>query len=329
MKRYVNLLLIFALVLGLCACGKGASAPTWQEWYDLGVKYLSEGNYEEAIIAFTAAIEIDQKQPMVYSGRAKAYVLSGETAENLAAALADFETALGLDETLVEAWLGLADVYIRQGDHERALEVLKEGMEKADDDLQIADMLNKLKAEDEASASGASLFWGGSGKNMTVSLEIPELPQEVYVVDDNTLDSLFCVSFSNGTETFFVHVTEAEGVEGFVSVSDGSVTVSRFGCVVYDTELEDIIWDDKDVPVEAICDNNTITWTLQLPEWACSVEDIRYIGYDYYYKTEESGAPINLSATYTVTNGELAYYGDMIVEGLGFVLSSEEAQYHY
>ena len=114
----MSLILSICLVLGLCACGQKAeeapAAPTWQEQYDLGIRYLSEGNYEEAIIAFTAVIDIDPKNAGALSGRGQAYVLSGETEENLAAALADFEAALAADETLAEAWLGLADVYIRQ-----------------------------------------------------------------------------------------------------------------------------------------------------------------------------------------------------------------------
>ena len=44
---------------------------TWQEQYDLGVRYLAEGNYEEAIIAFTAAIEIDPNRVEAYMGRGR------------------------------------------------------------------------------------------------------------------------------------------------------------------------------------------------------------------------------------------------------------------
>ena len=151
MKRICGLLLTLALVLGLAACAK---APAWQEQYDLGVKYLSEGNYEEAIIAFTAAIEIDPTQAPLYSGRGRAYVRSGETAENLAAALADFEAALELDETLAEAWLGLADVYIRQGDYDKALEVLKEGLEKTGNDPAIADKIAEIEGGTITDSSG-------------------------------------------------------------------------------------------------------------------------------------------------------------------------------
>ena len=53
MRRICSWILTIALVLGLCACGQ-STEEKWQEQYDLGVRYLSEGNYEEAIIAFTA-----------------------------------------------------------------------------------------------------------------------------------------------------------------------------------------------------------------------------------------------------------------------------------
>lgn len=66
------------LLLGLCACGQKETAPTWQEQYDLGIRYLSEGNYEEAIIAFTAAIEIDPKRPEGYLSLAEAYTGAGD-----------------------------------------------------------------------------------------------------------------------------------------------------------------------------------------------------------------------------------------------------------
>ena len=118
MRKIAGVLCALSVVLLMTACGQDAEAQ-WQEQYDLGVRYLSEGNYEEAIIAFTAAIEIDPKRPEGYTGRGDAYALSGDTADNLSAALADYEAALALDETLPDAWLGLADVYIRPGQNRR------------------------------------------------------------------------------------------------------------------------------------------------------------------------------------------------------------------
>lgn len=115
------------LILSLCVVvlvGCSSKFDSWQEKYDLGVRYLSEGNYEEAIIAFTAAIEIDQKNVAAYLGRAESYIGSGETAENLSLALKDYEKVAELDETSSAAYLGMADVYTRQGEDEKAIEVL-------------------------------------------------------------------------------------------------------------------------------------------------------------------------------------------------------------
>ena len=164
MKRICGLLLTLALVLGLCACGQ--KAPTWEEQYDLGVKYLSEGNYQEAIIAFTAAIEIDPKRAEAYVGRGDAYIGNGETAENLAAALADYEQAAALDETNPAAYLGMADVYIRMGEYDKAGEVLHQALEKTGNAPSIGDKLAELESGSVSDSSGnirRSSHYNGSG----------------------------------------------------------------------------------------------------------------------------------------------------------------------
>lgn len=73
MRRICAMLL--AMLMLLTACAKPA---TYQEQYDLGVRYLSEGRYEEAVLAFTAAIEIDPTQEAAYVSMAEAYWAQGE-----------------------------------------------------------------------------------------------------------------------------------------------------------------------------------------------------------------------------------------------------------
>ncbi len=111
--RKLALVLLIAALIGVSACREGpaASANTWQDQYDLGMRYLEEGNYEEAIIAFSAAIEIDPKR--------------------------------------AEAYLGLADAYIESGKPEKALEALQCGYDNTED-VELDQRMDALQAELEA-----------------------------------------------------------------------------------------------------------------------------------------------------------------------------------
>ena len=151
MKRAMTWILALVLTLGLCACGD--SSAKWQEQYDLGQKYLTEGNYEEAILAFTAAIEIDPKRAPAYVGRGDAYLGRGSDEESLTAAFADFETALSLDDTNAGAYLGLAEVYIARDQFDEAMDILRQGVEKTGDQ-RLADRLAELKS------GNISDYWG-------------------------------------------------------------------------------------------------------------------------------------------------------------------------
>ena len=74
------LCLVLAMLLCLCGCSAKQAPLSWQEQYDLGVRYLNEGNYEEAILAFEAAISIDPKRPEAYALLADAYLAAGDEA---------------------------------------------------------------------------------------------------------------------------------------------------------------------------------------------------------------------------------------------------------
>lgn len=140
MRKVVGFLLVISLFLTAVGCGK---TPTWEEQYDLGVRYLSENNYEEAIIAFTAAIEINPKQAPAYVGRGDAYVRSAEADDTLRLAQIDYEQAIELDEMIIDAYLGLANVHITLEEYEEAEEVLNRGLEVTGDE-NLAELLEEV-----------------------------------------------------------------------------------------------------------------------------------------------------------------------------------------
>ena len=140
MKRIVSIILTIILVLGLAGCGQNAAAA-WQEQYDLGVKYLSEGNYEEAVIAFTAAIEIDPKRYEAYEGRGDAYWAQ----EDAASAQVDYAAALELVEQAAATLYGkLADAWIALGDRAQAMAVLQQGLDALGQDETLLSKVEEL-----------------------------------------------------------------------------------------------------------------------------------------------------------------------------------------
>ena len=103
MRKILIFLLAFAVFLSACASKPTQTEPaeemaTWQEQYDLGMRYLSEGNYEEAIIALMAAIEIEPKEASAYYQLAALYAINGDDSAALRI-LREGYTATG-DESL-------------------------------------------------------------------------------------------------------------------------------------------------------------------------------------------------------------------------------------
>ena len=152
MKRLKSIFIYALLIISVVGCGKTA-ADGWQEQYDLGMRYLTEGNYEEAILAFTAAIEIDPKLPEAYIGRGDAYILWGESdadvmAEKNELALADYLAAIELDDKNADAYLKVAELYISLGDLESAKLLLEKGIKTADD-VRLSDKLKEIEAQQE------------------------------------------------------------------------------------------------------------------------------------------------------------------------------------
>ena len=135
-----KLLLPFLLiiVIGLGACSQNQEAQ-WQEQYDLGIRYLSEGNYEEAIIAFTTAIEIDPK--------------------------------------MSETYLALGNLYIELGDYEAAAKILEQGVSNTNDTSlqELLDDVKKLVSIDFDNLVSDAFSYTDAGESSSFEYHIPKI----------------------------------------------------------------------------------------------------------------------------------------------------------
>lgn len=176
-RKLLCLLLALALLAG-CA----SAAERWQEQYDLGIRYLNEGSYEEALAAFTDAIAVDPNRPETYLQRAGAYLALGRTGE----ALLDYETARDLGGGAA-AWAGLVEAYIQWEDYDTARRTLEEALALYPEDAALAGLLARLE-ELTAPEPGSDeyLDWAAEGVDLSVTepVTLGGVP-----LPDTTLDS--------------------------------------------------------------------------------------------------------------------------------------------
>ena len=135
-KLLLPFLLIIAIGLGACSQNQEAQ---WQEQYDLGIRYLSECNYEEAIIAFTTAIEIDPK--------------------------------------MSETYLALGNLYIELGDYEAAAKILEQGVSNTNDTSlqELLDDVKKLVSIDFDNLVSDAFSYTDAGESSSFEYHIPKI----------------------------------------------------------------------------------------------------------------------------------------------------------
>ncbi|MEN6391303.1 MAG: tetratricopeptide repeat protein [Syntrophomonas sp.] len=91
---------------------------------DLAVKYLSENDYEKAILAFNDAIKIDPKEVKAYQGLARVYTIQEKYDE--AQSAYDRGLAAVATEKKTTLQIGLAGMYIDQGQLDKAEQAFQE-----------------------------------------------------------------------------------------------------------------------------------------------------------------------------------------------------------
>ena len=116
MKKLITLLICLALF--------GCSTNKYQENYDLGIKYLEQGDYENAIISLNAALEIEPKEEACLA-LANAYYNLGikyleESDDNNA--ISNLELAVDINPN-EDIYVELLNCYLKQNNIEMAKEI--------------------------------------------------------------------------------------------------------------------------------------------------------------------------------------------------------------
>jgi len=161
---------IFCLILGGIGVAKYTNASHVKEGITLGNKYLQEGKYEEAILAFKKVIQIEPKNIEARVGLAKVYVKTGKPHE----AEKILKEVISINPKEVEPYLELAKLYISENNSVNAIKILTDGY-KATNDESIKSMLENLKSKITV-----------DNVNKTITLgENYSLPKEVTVKINN------------------------------------------------------------------------------------------------------------------------------------------------
>ncbi|MCD8107927.1 MAG: tetratricopeptide repeat protein [Oscillospiraceae bacterium] len=176
MKKLLSLILIITLTLTLFAsCGKTEEALTAAELLDLGEKYLLDMDYEQAIVYFNKVIEVEPKNKSAYLGLAEAYVGAGDTdsavealqtaleafSDDSEARIAFLEKLIEIDPTNEEWYIELAQIYVDNGDTDKAIEILQSGAISVSDATKIIEMFYSI-FEINTSSSNIQYFDDGS-----------------------------------------------------------------------------------------------------------------------------------------------------------------------
>lgn len=141
-------LLLGAVAVILVLAGMALFIPTQMKAseisksLELGDKYLEEGKYEEAIIAFDDVIAIDTKNVSAYEGKGASYT----SMDNYAEAEAQLETAKSIEYTDNGKVL-MADVYIHTDRKDQGLALVEEVVNHQPEDTKTIIQITDLYAQ--------------------------------------------------------------------------------------------------------------------------------------------------------------------------------------
>ena len=112
----VRLVLVVCVALTTALMVVSCASPA-KEHLNTGNEHFEQGQYDEAIVEYTKAIELEPQLAIVYNSRGLAYHMKGE----LDKAIADFDKAIELDPSRAEVYYNRGNVYFERGQFQSAI----------------------------------------------------------------------------------------------------------------------------------------------------------------------------------------------------------------
>ena len=319
--RKAFFLLFAAAAMLFCACSAQPkmeiedAVPSWQTQYDLGVRYLSEGNYEEAIIAFTAAIEIDPKNAEVYEQRGNAYwelaqgTRGSEQTTAYRCAAEDYELAMQWGSETDALYRRTADAYYGAQDYEKAESYYEKIFEKDEDALVRLIACSRELGKEKELAKRLQTYYRETGEEKYLKALCELWPQEVLYGYGELLGSDGTMGFAlvdldeNGIPELICGEIDTKGQPEQIALSDYTLYTWQNNQVVELFNGFVDTWMNPDVRVTtvgAVVNNGHGTsgsYVLQYVHW----DGVQIEQHDFwsYAKTEDM-------------SGERAYYFDNV-----------------
>lgn len=112
----------------------------YEKYMDQAETALDAEEFDDAIEAYTKAIELKLDKIEPYIGRGDAHC----KAENFEDAIDDYEAALEINEAEADIYVKIANAYVELEDTDAALKVLNDGLDATEGDDDIQDLLDEL-----------------------------------------------------------------------------------------------------------------------------------------------------------------------------------------
>ncbi len=116
-QGYLRKISILILLVTFLAFGNVFARETAEEIMSRGIEYANKGNYDQAILDYSKAIELSPNYVPAYNSRGNAYQNKG----NLDQAILDYSKAIELSPNYVPAYNSRGNAYQNKGNLDQAI----------------------------------------------------------------------------------------------------------------------------------------------------------------------------------------------------------------